>query len=825
MNKKGALWVVLLFVIAGFFSAYKFLQRLDLPIEPPESATRAASRDEPVIPQPASPDAVPFRIGIVTANTSQSYDELLGAQEVTRLYGDAADGGMVRHVMYPDNFMAEMETTIAGITGLAEDPLMKVIVINQGVPGTAEAIRKVKERRPDIICLVGEAHEDAEAIASVADLVVFSDFISRGYLIPYSARELGADTLVHISFPRHMLDEPMSRRRAIMERACGDLGIAFASENAPDPMGNAGIDGARRFIDEMFPSWLEKYGAKTAFFCTNDAHTEPLLRQIAERGGYFVEADVPSPLLGYPGAFGIDIDLQGEHRDWPAILKKVDGAVIEAGAGGRVGTWAYSLAFCHSAGLAEFGRLVASGQAEITDKDALLGCYGKFSPGAAWNESYYTDADTGRQIKNCVLVYQDTYVFGKGYLGATETQVPAGYLKISAETDKKASDQGFHIGIVTGNITQGADDLLGAREMVRLYGDAGNGGMIRHAIYPDNFMDEIETTVKLIAELADDPFMRVIVVNQAIPGTAEGFRRVKEKRPDIVCLAGETHEDTDEITSVADLVVNSDFISRGYLIPYLAKQLGARTFVHVSFPRHMSYETMNRRRAIMERACADLGINFANEEAPDPTGEPGVDGARRFILEKFPSWIGKYGKDTAFFCTNDAHTEPILQMVAANGCFFIEADLPSPFMGYPSAFGVEVQDGLGDWQGVLKKIEAAVAAAGGSGRMGTWVYSVGFIQTAGMAEFGRLIAEGRVKITDTKALLECYGKFSPGARWNGAYFMDAITAKPVRNYFLIYQDTYIFGKGYMGMTGVEIPEKYLLIGTDYEAQRSGEEGL
>jgi hypothetical protein len=109
--------------------------------------------------------------------------------------------------------------------------------------------------------------------------------------------------------------------------------------------------------------------------------------------------------------------------------------------------------------------------------------------------------------------------------------------------------------------------------------------------------------------------------------------------------------------------------------------------------------------------------------------------------------------------------------------------------------------------------------------MGTWVYSVGFIQTAGMTEFGRLIAEGGAKITDTKTLLECYGKFSPGARWNGAYFMDAVTAKPVRNYFLIYQDTYIFGRGYMGMTGVEIPEKYLLIGTDYEVQRSGEEGF
>ncbi|MDR3075988.1 MAG: hypothetical protein LBU26_01705, partial [Synergistaceae bacterium] len=64
---------------------------------------------------------------------------------------------------------------------------------------------------------------------------------------------------------------------------------------------------------------------------------------------------------------------------------------------------------------------------------------------------------------------------------------------------------------------------------------------------------------------------------------------------------------------------------------------------------------------------------------------------------------------------------------------------------------------------------------------------------------------------DAKALLECFGKFSPGAKWNGSYFTDTVTGKPVRNYFLIYQDTYILGRGYMGAADVEISEKYLLI--------------
>ncbi|MDR1966357.1 MAG: DUF3798 domain-containing protein [Synergistaceae bacterium] len=367
------------------------------------------------------------------------------------------------------------------------------------------------------------------------------------------------------------------------------------------------------------------------------------------------------------------------------------------------------------------------------------------------------------------------------------------------------------MGIVTGTVSQSEDDLRGAEEMIRLYGDVSSGGMVRHLTYPDNFMSEMETTIAQIAGMADDPLMKVIVVNQAIPGTTEGFRKVKEKRPDIICIAGEAHEDPNVITSVADLTTNADFVSRGYLIPHSAKELGAKTFVHISFPRHMSYETLGRRRAIMEEACKDLGINFVFETAPDPTSDVGVAGAQQFILEKVPAWIEQYGKDAAFFCTNDAHTEPLLRQLGVYGGYFVEADLPSPLMGYPGAFGIDLQGNSGDWTAIMKKVEDAVVAAGAGGRMGTWTYSLGFCHTAGLAEFGKLIAEGKAKITDTKTLLECYGKFSPGAKWNGNYYVDAATQSPMRNFFLVYQDTYILGKGYLGVADVEVPEKYLNI--------------
>ena len=369
----------------------------------------------------------------------------------------------------------------------------------------------------------------------------------------------------------------------------------------------------------------------------------------------------------------------------------------------------------------------------------------------------------------------------------------------------------FHIGVVTGTVSQSEDDLRGAEALIKAYGDVAKGGMIKHITYPDNFMSEMETTISQIVGLADDPQMKVIVVNQAIPGTTEAFRRVKEKRPDILLMAGEPHEDPNVIGSVAHIAVNADNVARGYLIIAAAKKMGANTFVHISFPRHMSYELLSRRRAIMEAACKDLGLKFAFETAPDPTSDVGVAGAQQFILEKVPAWLNKYGKKTAFFCTNDAHTEPLLKQIAKLGGYFVEADLPSPLMGYPGALGIDLSKEQGNWPAILKRVEQAVVKAGGKARMGTWAYSYGYTTTAGLGEYGKRIVEKKAKLGDMKALMDSYAKYTPGAAWNGSNYTDVGTGVKKKNYFLVYQDTYVFGKGYLGMTKVTVPAKYFKI--------------
>ena len=226
--------------------------------------------------------------------------------------------------------------------------------------------------------------------------------------------------------------------------------------------------------------------------------------------------------------------------------------------------------------------------------------------------------------------------------GSNKTETPS-------ETADTKTEGNVHIGIVTGSVSQSEDDRRGAEAFQALYGE----DMVKLAIYPDNFTEELETTIQTIVNLADDADMKAIIVNQSVPGTTEAFRKIKEIRPDILCIAGEAHEDLLEIGSAADLVCNNDFVARGYLIIRTAHELGCDTFVHISFPRHLAYETMSRRIAVMKAACEEFGMKFVMETAPDPTSDVGVAGAQAYILEKVPEWSKTYGEKAAYFGTND----------------------------------------------------------------------------------------------------------------------------------------------------------------------------
>ncbi len=274
-----------------------------------------------------------YKIGIMTGTVSQGEEEFRAAENMKAIYGDK-----ITITTYPDRFMQEQETTISNMMAMASDPLVKAIVMVQAVPGAAAAVDRVKEVRPDILFILGVPGEDPDVVAGKGDIVLQTNDLARGAQIARHAQSLGATTLVHYSFPRHMSYEMLSARRDLMKAEAQKIGLRFVEEDAPDPTGDAGVPGTQQFIMEDVPRKIAQFGKDTAVFGTNCAMMEPMIRQTVAGGGIFPVQCCPSPYHALPGALGISIpENKKGNLDW--IRNEIASVVGEAGMSGRVGTW------------------------------------------------------------------------------------------------------------------------------------------------------------------------------------------------------------------------------------------------------------------------------------------------------------------------------------------------------------------------------------------------------------------------------------------------------------------------------------------------------
>ena len=276
-----------------------------------------------------------FKIGIMTGTVSQGEDEFRAAQMITKKYG--ADH--VRHVTYPDNFMNEQETVIAQLVGLADDPDVKIIIAGQAIPGSIPALRKIREKRPDIKVAFIEPHDDPAIVNGEVDIAIQPDQLARGRTIIEVAKKMGATDFVHYSFPRHMSQELLARRRDIMKETCAKNGMKFHFVTAPDPMGEGGLAASQQFIKEDVPRELKTYGPKTAFFSTNCGMQDPLIQTVLTTGGYVPEQCCPSPTHGYPTALGIRIPPE-KAGDFAYIAAENKRVIAEHHMTGHFATWA-----------------------------------------------------------------------------------------------------------------------------------------------------------------------------------------------------------------------------------------------------------------------------------------------------------------------------------------------------------------------------------------------------------------------------------------------------------------------------------------------------
>lgn len=322
--------------------------------------------------------------------------------------------------------------------------------------------------------------------------------------------------------------------------------------------------------------------------------------------------------------------------------------------------------------------------------------------------------------------------------------------EVAMDLGTKGVELGFKIGVVTGTVSQGEEEYRAAEAVKLMYGD-----QVILQTYPDKFMDEQETTISNILSIANDPEVKAIVICQAVPGTSAAIDKVREIRDDILIVAAVPGEAPDTISPKADVVLQGDELGMGVSIIEQAAKMGATTFVHYSFPRHMSYPLLAARRDIFKAECEARGMTFVDATAPDPTGDAGVPGAQQFILEDIPRKVEEYGVNTNFFSTNCSMQEPLIKSSLENGAIVAQQCCPSPYHGYPGALGISIpEENQGDVDFIIAQISEKVSAQGGTGRFATWPVPVNMMFVQSGVDYAIAYNQGKTDGKVDKAYME-----------------------------------------------------------------------
>ncbi len=338
-----------------------------------------------------------WKIAILTGTTSQGEEEFRAAERAQK-----ADPEHIITDTYPDNFMAESETTISKLVAFASDPDVKAIVMCQAVPGAKPAFDKIRAMgRDDMLLIAGVPQEDPAVITAAADFVLYTDEPKQGDTIMETCAKWGVEVFVHYSFPRHLAMETIAARKALLEENAAALGIEYVEATAPDPTGDAGVAGAQQFILEDVPAKLKEYeGKKVAFFTTNCSMQEPLQAAILDQpNAYYPQPCCPSPYHAFPASLGLEIQAGGDDTE---ALKAIAAVLKEHNALGRYSTWPAPVNMSIIDVSVEYAKKWIAG--EITSKNdgaAIAAMFEEKAPGAII--SNYTNAD-GQTFDNYYTV-------------------------------------------------------------------------------------------------------------------------------------------------------------------------------------------------------------------------------------------------------------------------------------------------------------------------------------------------------------------------------------------------------------------------------------
>jgi hypothetical protein len=219
--------------------------------------------DEPYPPNPPTGAESPNKIAIITAARYTAPGPYPGDDWGVRLAEIYGPENVLVHA-WPARFHREGDAeTLAMMEGIANDPDIRILLVNPVFGNTDGLVGMLRDRRDDIFIIYVDGGE-----ASNADLALRFDTDGVAAAFPAKARELGAATLVYFYDSETWLEEDDSYEESDLHKTirslCGEIGLTFVGFDINGAV-QCGSSYAQ-FLSENLPPLIERYGPDVVFF-------------------------------------------------------------------------------------------------------------------------------------------------------------------------------------------------------------------------------------------------------------------------------------------------------------------------------------------------------------------------------------------------------------------------------------------------------------------------------------------------------------------------------------------------------------------------------
>ena len=360
----------------------------------------------------------------------------------------------------------------------------------------------------------------------------------------------------------------------------------------------------------------------------------------------------------------------------------------------------------------------------------------------------------------------------------------------SEQSSAEATDS-YKIGIVTPSLSSSEDEFRAGENMVAKY-----PGIVEHVVLPEDFNVEIETAISQITSLADDPSMKAIVVVSGQSGLLPALQKVKEKNSEIITVTAPIWDDPDMMSEYIDINLDTDWARRGQTIVEKSAEMGAKTFIHYSFPTHLAKESISKRKEMMKETCDKLGLEFVEVVTPDPQAGDGVAAMQQFLREDIPRQIEKYGPDTNIFGSNCPMYDVIIDEALKLKFIVAEQCCPTPTQAFPTVMNLEIsEEDAGNFEKINEMITQKAAEAGMTGRLSGWPIPATIFLPEFAVELSKKMIDNSLTPEDVLSTEYLNGFateiFGVGADFQD-YFKDSTKDGQKHNYYMMIMDSIFY---------------------------------